>query len=82
MLGLASPRVRGTAGDKVTIVASPGLESFGAWAEQLFAESTGKIGKGLIPIDGEPLAPPAAYGADRFFSRARGAGWEVRMAAG
>jgi transaldolase/glucose-6-phosphate isomerase len=46
---------------------SPGLASFGAWAEQLFAESTGKQGKGLIPIDGEPLGRPEVYGDDRFF---------------
>jgi transaldolase / glucose-6-phosphate isomerase len=51
----------------VTILASPGLASFGAWAEQLFAESTGKNGKGLIPVDGEPLGAPEVYGNDRFF---------------
>ncbi len=67
MLGLALGVAARNGRDKVTIVASPGLESFGAWAEQLFAESTGKIGKGLVPIDGEPLAPPALSGADRFF---------------
>src|SRR5262249_29178130 len=53
--------------DKVTILASPRLSGFGAWAEQLIAESTGKNGKGLIPIDGEPIAGPDAYGSDRFF---------------
>ncbi|KMO37305.1 transaldolase, partial [Methylobacterium variabile] len=53
--------------DKVTLIASPGIDTFGAWAEQLIAESTGKEGKGLIPIDNEPLAGPAAYGKDRFF---------------
>src|SRR5580700_9305614 len=53
--------------DKVTLVASPKLADFGAWAEQLIAESTGKDGKGLIPIDGEPLGDPALYGSDRFF---------------
>ena len=47
--------------------ASPRLADFGAWAEQLFAESTGKNGKGLIPIDGEPLGAPQLYGDDRFF---------------
>jgi transaldolase/glucose-6-phosphate isomerase len=62
-LGAAALRGR----DKVTLVTSPGLASFGAWAEQLFAESTGKLGKGLIPIDGEPLGRPAVYGDDRFF---------------
>jgi transaldolase / glucose-6-phosphate isomerase len=53
--------------DKVTITASPGFASFGAWAEQLFAESTGKNGKGLIPVDGEPLGAPDLYGSDRVF---------------
>ena len=53
--------------DKVTIVAGPGLEAFGPWAEQLLAESTGKRGKGLVPVVGEPLGPPAAYGPDRLF---------------
>jgi len=53
--------------DKVTIVASSGIEDFGAWLEQLLAESTGKQGKGLIPVDAEPLGPPQAYAQDRLF---------------
>jgi transaldolase / glucose-6-phosphate isomerase len=53
--------------DKVTIVASPGIADFGAWLEQLLAESTGKQGKGLIPVDAEPLGPPDIYGTDRLF---------------
>ncbi len=53
--------------DKVTIIASPGIDTFGTWAEQLIAESTGKEGVGLIPIEGEPVSVPAAYGDDRFF---------------
>ena len=53
--------------DKVTIVTGSGLEAFGPWAEQLIAESTGKQGKGLVPVVGEPLAAPAAYGIDRLF---------------
>lgn len=53
--------------DKVTLLTSPTLNSFGLWVEQLLAESTGKEGTGLVPIAGEPLAPPSAYGADRFF---------------
>ncbi len=53
--------------DKVTIFSSRRIADFGAWAEQLIAESTGKEGKGLIPIDGEPLGEPGAYGDDRFF---------------
>ena len=53
--------------DKVTIVASPGVSTLGAWLEQLVAESTGKDGKGLIPIDGEALGAPDVYGGDRIF---------------
>jgi transaldolase/glucose-6-phosphate isomerase len=62
-LGLAGREGR----DKVTILASPSIADFGAWAEQLIAESTGKNGKGLIPIDSEPLGKPDVYGRDRFF---------------
>ncbi len=53
--------------DKVTIVASRGVASLGAWLEQLIAESIGKEGKGLVPIDGEQIGPPHAYGDDRLF---------------
>ncbi len=53
--------------DKVTLVTSPPLAAMGAWLEQLLAESTGKDGRGLIPVDGEPLDPPEFYGADRVF---------------
>jgi transaldolase/glucose-6-phosphate isomerase len=53
--------------DKLTIVASPALCSLGAWLEQLVAESTGKKGKGVIPIDREVLAQPESYGSDRLF---------------
>ena len=53
--------------DKVTLVPSPALAAFGAWVEQLLAESTGKEGHGLIPIDREPLGSPAIYGDDRLF---------------
>ena len=62
-LGVAAGRGR----DKITMLASPALGSFGAWAEQLFAESTGKKGKGLIPIDAEPLGRPEVYDDDRVF---------------
>ncbi|MGH2785659.1 MAG: hypothetical protein ACRDJ1_10385 [Actinomycetota bacterium] len=67
--------------DKVTFVASPGLEAFGAWAEQLLAESTGKEGTGLIPIDGEPVGPPDVYGDDRVFVSLRLAGDDPHAAA-
>jgi len=53
--------------DKVTLMAEKSLSSFGSWVEQLLAESTGKEGKGLIPIDGETPGDPDVYGADRLF---------------
>jgi transaldolase/glucose-6-phosphate isomerase len=53
--------------DKVTLVTSPQLANFGDWVEQLVAESTGKEGKGILPVVGEPLGPPAVYGDDRLF---------------
>ena len=53
--------------DKITIITSPGIADLGAWLEQLIAESTGKIGKGIIPVDRERLAKPAVYGNDRVF---------------
>ncbi|MFQ5638064.1 MAG: glucose-6-phosphate isomerase [bacterium] len=56
-----------TGRDKMTFVASPALAPFGAWAEQLIAESTGKEGKGLLPVDGEELVDPQMYRDDRFF---------------
>ena len=66
-LGLAMGIAGQEGRDKVTILSSQKIADFGAWAEQLIAESTGKDGKGLIPIDGEPLGEPAVYGRDRFF---------------
>lgn len=60
--------------DKITIFASEGLKTVGAWLEQLIAESTGKHGKGLIPIDGENFADPDAYDDDRVFVSLRLAG--------
>ena len=53
--------------DKVTIIASPGISDLGAWLEQLLAESTGKVGKGIIPVDREHLTSPDVYGNDRVF---------------
>jgi transaldolase/glucose-6-phosphate isomerase len=64
ILGVAAKQF---ARDKVTIVSSPGIVSLGAWLEQLVAESTGKQGKGLIPVDREQLVAPDAYGTDRIF---------------
>ncbi len=53
--------------DKVTFIASPGVAGLGAWLEQLLAESTGKDGDGVIPVDREPLGPPEVYDTDRLF---------------
>ena len=53
--------------DKVTIITSPRISDVGAWLEQLLAESTGKIGKGIIPVDRESLGAPEVYGSDRVF---------------
>ena len=66
-LGLAMGQAGLEGRDKVTIISSEKIADFGAWAEQLIAESTGKEGKGLIPINGEPLDAPQSYGNDRFF---------------
>ncbi len=66
-LGLTIGELARQGRDKVTIVASPSIASFGAWAEQLLAESTGKQGKGVIPIADEPLGPPSVYDAHRLF---------------
>src|SRR6266536_4753088 len=54
--------------DKLTIVADPKISSVGLWVEQLLAESTGKEGKGIVPVAGEPLGSPAVYGNDRLFA--------------
>ena len=67
ILGICQRRGR----DKVTIIASQGIADFGAWLEQLLAESTGKLGKGIVPVDGEPLGSPAVYGNDRLFAYLR-----------
>src|SRR3990172_7170935 len=53
--------------DKLTLLTSPGIEGFGDWLEQLIAESTGKQGAGILPVVGEALASPQAYGDDRLF---------------
>ena len=53
--------------DKLTLLADPPISSFGAWAEQLIAESTGKHGVGIVPVDLEPPRDPGAYGPDRVF---------------
>jgi transaldolase/glucose-6-phosphate isomerase len=67
ILGAAANQGR----DKVTIISSPGISDLGAWLEQLLAESTGKIGKGIIPVDRERLAKSEGYGSDRIFAYLR-----------
>ena len=57
--------------DKLTLAVSPEAASFGSWVEQLIAESTGKEGKGILPVDGETLGDPSAYGDDRLFVHLR-----------
>jgi hypothetical protein len=70
-LGLAMGAAARAGRDKLTLVLPHALEPFGLWVEQLVAESTGKQGAGIVPIVGEPLAEPEAYGDDRFFVRLR-----------
>src|SRR4051812_4410932 len=53
--------------NKVTLITSPKVATFGYWVEQLIAESTGKEGKGIVPVEGEPVGKPAVYGDDRLF---------------
>ncbi len=67
VLGVAGKHGR----DKITIIPSPGIADLGAWLEQLLAESTGKNGKGLIPVDRERLGAPEVYGNDRVFAYLR-----------
>ena len=63
VMGVFSQRGR----DKLTVVTSPAISSFGLWVEQLIAESTGKDGIGLVPVAGEPQTSPKYYGEDRMF---------------
>jgi transaldolase/glucose-6-phosphate isomerase len=69
ILGTAATKEFGR--DKVTIIASPGIHDLGAWLEQLIAESTGKEGRGLIPVDRERLGKSEVYGGDRVFAYLR-----------
>ena len=71
MLGLILGWAANMGRDKVTIIASPAIYDLGAWLEQLLAESTGKQGKGIIPVDREELTAPAGYGNDRVFAYLR-----------
>ena len=67
VLGIILGSAANAGRDKVTIITSPGISDLGAWLEQLLAESTGKIGKGIIPVDRETLTTPEVYSSDRVF---------------
>jgi transaldolase / glucose-6-phosphate isomerase len=71
MLGLIMGSAAKLGRDKITLIASPGISDLGAWLEQLIAESTGKLGKGIIPVDREALGAPDVYGNDRIFAYLR-----------
>jgi transaldolase / glucose-6-phosphate isomerase len=68
MLGIILGTAQRAGRDKVTIITSPDISDLGAWLEQLLAESTGKVGKGIIPVDREELGAPEIYGSDRVFA--------------
>jgi transaldolase/glucose-6-phosphate isomerase len=70
-LGLVIGELARRGRDKATFVVSPPIDSFGLWVEQLVAESTGKQGRGILPVAGEPLGPPEDYGDDRVFAYLR-----------
>jgi hypothetical protein len=67
VLGIILGTAANAGRDKVTTITSPGVADLGAWLEQLLAESTGKIGKGIIPVDRETMTAPDVYGSDRVF---------------
>jgi transaldolase/glucose-6-phosphate isomerase len=66
-LGAVLGRLAAGGRNKLTLIASPRVATFGYWVEQLIAESTGKEGKGIVPVEGEPVGKPAVYGDDRLF---------------
>jgi transaldolase / glucose-6-phosphate isomerase len=71
MLGLIIGTAAKLGRDKITLITSPGIGDLGAWLEQLIAESTGKLGKGIIPVDREELGAPDVYSNDRIFAYLR-----------
>jgi transaldolase/glucose-6-phosphate isomerase len=71
VLGAALSAAAKAGRDKLTLVMTPAIASLGSWVEQLVAESTGKEGRGIVPIDAEPLGPPEVYADDRFFVHVR-----------
>jgi len=74
LLGIIMAEAYAGGRDKLTIIADPALEPIGAWIEQLIAESSGKDGKGILPVAGEPLVKPEKYGRDRLFVYLRSTG--------
>jgi glucose-6-phosphate isomerase len=70
-LGLILGTAANAGRDKITIFTSPEIYDLGAWLEQLIAESTGKLGKGITPVDREAIGPPWVYGNDRIFAYVR-----------
>ena len=77
LLGLVLGSLAVAGRDKLTFITDPAIGSFGAWAEQLIAESTGKHGVGIVPVDLEPARAPGAYASDRVFVELRLAGSEA-----
>ena len=71
MLGLIVGTAAKLGRDKITLITSPGIADLGAWLEQLIAESTGKLGRGIIPVDREEIGAPDVYGNDRIFTYVR-----------
>ncbi|HUP48686.1 MAG TPA: bifunctional transaldolase/phosoglucose isomerase [Thermoanaerobaculia bacterium] len=71
LLGVAIGALAEAGRDKLTLITPPPLDTLGLWIEQLVAESTGKEGKGILPVAGEPRLEPAAYGDDRLFVAVR-----------
>ncbi len=71
MLGLIMGTAATLGRDKITLITSSGIADLGAWLEQLIAESTGKLGKGIIPVDREKVGAPEVYGNDRIFAYIR-----------
>ena len=71
LLGIILGTAARSGRDKLTLITSPGISDLGAWLEQLVAESTGKQGKGIIPVDREDLGPAEVYGNDRVFAYVR-----------
>ncbi len=71
LLGIALGEAHNHGRDKLTFFTSAEIYDLGAWLEQLIAESTGKLGKGITPVDREPVGPPSVYGTDRVFAYIR-----------